>query len=63
MKYVLIVALYICSARNIVGQYFSAQSDNQVVAQDEALKTCQKLSVLFCYATGCDKAAERGETK
>lgn len=55
MKYLVIVSMFLCSARNLRLQYFSAEDASVEVAKTKALKLCQESSAFGCFVTGCSQ--------
>lgn len=56
LSFLAAVSLWICSARSLVGHYYSGQGATQAEAQDNAMKACQANSAI-CYPTRCEQAA------
>lgn len=64
MKHFLLALLWLCSARSLVGHYYSAEAATEAEAKDAALKACQA-NAFVCYSTGCDQVSDtffEGET-
>jgi hypothetical protein len=51
-------ALYVCTARSILGKRFSATGFDKVLTQEEAMQRCEA-HAFRCYRTGCDVTSER----
>ncbi len=52
----ILLAVWLCAARSILGHYYSATGPTEAEAQANALSTCQQSS-FACYPTTCNQVS------
>lgn len=55
LKILFVLVLYVCTARNIRGQAFTASDISRQIARGKALDACRAGSFLGCYISRCRK--------